>query len=191
MSVTYIPDHVEQALHNRLSQFSQSPNLELLIRLFVEPLQELEDIAFALITERMLSSAQGAQLDQYGAIAGQRRDGLNDETYRRFISVRLEANRSNGQPDVITTVLATLMSTTSTVQYHPLPPAAFGLSYMLGEYSSDSIRTRVLNLVNAIIPAGVKLEEVVESLPGYWGFEGDDDALPLGTGAFTAEVINA
>lgn len=191
MSVTYIPDHVEQALHNRLTQFSESPNLELLIRLFVEPLQELEDIAFALITERMLSSAQGAQLDQYGAVAGQRRDGLDDETYRRFISVRLEANRSNGQPDVITNVLATLMKTATPVRYFPLPPAAFGLAYMRGEYSSDDMRTRVLNLVNAIIPAGVKLEEVVESLPGYWGFDGDDDALPLGTGAFTAEVINA
>ena len=49
---------------------------------------------------------------------------------------------------------------------------------------------QLVEILEEIQPAGVLLAEVTEALPGSWGFEDDEDALELGVGEFTAELIN-
>ena len=78
-------------------------------------------------------------------------------------------------------------------RYFLLHPAAFGFEYTRtvdAGYSPAAVRTRLVQLLEAAQPAGVLLAEVRESQPGSWGFEGDDDALALGEGEFTTELIN-
>lgn len=72
--------------------------LKLIVAL-VTPAQALEDTFQQLLTQRGISNAIGAQLDQLGEIVGQSRGGLGDDTYRRYIRARIATNRSNGKTE--------------------------------------------------------------------------------------------
>ena len=185
--LSYIPNHVEIGLGRMIAWLRNSPNLMAFLRLLLEEVQELEDAMIALILERSLNTATGAQLDQYGELVGQLRGGLSDKDYRRFLKVRIRANRSCGQPGTIAWVLSEL--TGVAVRYGLLVPAAFSLSFTANSHSTALIRSRIRKLLQAISPAGVLLAEINESTPGSWGFEGDEDALELGEGFFTTEVF--
>lgn len=71
-------------------------NITKLVRALVEPAQGVENALQQLLTERLIDTAVGYQLDILGKIAGQTRDGLDDETYRRYIRARIAANNSDG-----------------------------------------------------------------------------------------------
>lgn len=58
--------------------------------------QSLEAAFQQLLTQRNIETAVGAQLDVIGKLVGQPRDGLDDDTYRRYIRARITTNRSSG-----------------------------------------------------------------------------------------------
>ncbi len=64
-------------------------------------IQDAEDAVWQLLTERLISTSIGAQLDGIGDIVGQRRDGLSDVIYRAAIRGRIAANASHGKPDQV------------------------------------------------------------------------------------------
>jgi hypothetical protein len=189
MAVDYIPDHPERAEENRLSQFDKSTLIKAIVKLGVDEVQLLEDTLFALVWESLVDTAQGAQLDQYGKLSGEPREGLIDKEYRNLIKVSLRAKRSNGQPEVITSVVADLVELVGGVRYIPLYPAGYALDYLVSQRTAGTYRDRIVKLLLDITPAGVLLSDVKEGVLGYWGFEGDPNALPLGVGAWTTELL--
>lgn len=110
-------DHAAEAYGRLLHQFKDKPNLVALLAIFMRQFDELEAAIYALLVERTIYAAVGAQLDQIGAVVGQPRNGMDDDTYRRYILARVAANNSDGLvEDLIDITRLILNSDTTTVQ---------------------------------------------------------------------------
>lgn len=79
-------------------------NTEKLVATLATPFQSIENTLQQLLTERSIDTAVGAQLDIIGKIVGQPRNGLDDETYRRYCRTRVAVNNSNGVIENLITV---------------------------------------------------------------------------------------
>lgn len=108
MSINFKDNHIEEGLALLISQFKEKDNIEALLTAFLTQIQELEDVASSLITDRTISSAVGEQLNILGRIVGQPREGRDDDTYRLWIQARILINRSSGTAEEIYTVLKLL-----------------------------------------------------------------------------------
>ncbi len=85
-------------------------NTEKLLACLVSPFQSLENVLQQLLIERSVDTAVGTQLDVIGKIVGQARNGLDDDTYRRYVRARVSTNKSTG-------VVADLITVTELVVY--------------------------------------------------------------------------
>lgn len=79
-------------------------NIEKLLACLIAPCQDLEDALQQLKLERFVDTADGEQLDVIGRIAGQRRLGLDDDTYRRYIRARVATHNSDGTTEDLLTI---------------------------------------------------------------------------------------
>ena len=93
--------HVAQAKDNLLEQCKKRRRLEALLAAFVQQVQELENALFELLEHTYLSVAAGAQLDGFGSLVGERREGRTDEDFRLAIRARLLLNLSRGTSEDI------------------------------------------------------------------------------------------
>lgn len=120
-----------------------------------------EDVIAYLIDSRTLDQAEGVWLDQYGAIAGVAREGLDDDEYRLLVGVRLEANRSEGVPLSILRVVAQLLpDADGSIVYRNGSPgtAEYVLEWEVSTALTDSDwLDRVRDLVEEMTPAGVSV----------------------------------
>lgn len=82
----------------------QGNNTEKFIATLATPFQSIELMLQQLLTERSIDTAVGAQLDIIGKIVGQPRNGLDDDTYRRYCRARIATNKSNGIVENLITV---------------------------------------------------------------------------------------
>lgn len=89
-------DHIAEALNRLPEQFRSDPNVTALLSSLVGPCQALETALQDMLTKRGVDTAVGAQLDIVGKLVGQSRNGLDDETFRRYIRARISAHRSSG-----------------------------------------------------------------------------------------------
>jgi hypothetical protein len=71
-------------------------NVVKLLTALLTPINDLEQVMMAVLTQRNIDTAVGAQLDIVGKVVGQSRQGLDDDTYRRYCRARVVANRSSG-----------------------------------------------------------------------------------------------
>lgn len=94
-----IPSYAHVALDWLQSQFSDSGNIQSILKAIADELQEVEDEFHKLRTERYLSNATGDQLDQYGLLVDFPRAGRTDDTYRELIRTKILRNTSSGTPD--------------------------------------------------------------------------------------------
>lgn len=95
-----VKNHVAAALRRLLPQQFRSADqeqIEKLVRIFVNPFQEIEEAFQDLIIGTMLDSATGVVLGYLGALCGEPSDrGADDDTYRRRIRARITTNRASG-----------------------------------------------------------------------------------------------
>jgi hypothetical protein len=91
--------YVSQGLAKFTSRFTQeaAPNLRALAAVYLQGVQDLENAAFDVIQKKWLANAVGPDLDEIGDIVGQPRTGLDDNTYRAAIRLRIKANKSQGR----------------------------------------------------------------------------------------------
>lgn len=109
--------HLSDALDRMPQQMRDDPNAVALFEVLMVPFQQLEDAALAVLTQRSVDTAVGAQLDVIGRVVGQPRGDLDDATMRRYIRARILANRSRGiREDLIAVVLAVLVGLGARVQ---------------------------------------------------------------------------
>lgn len=67
-----------------------------ILKAWTSTLQPIEDTAQAMILQKNVDDAEGAQLDALGKLVGQDRGGLADVDYRRYIKAKITTNRSDG-----------------------------------------------------------------------------------------------
>lgn len=81
----------------RSSNPAQPTNTEKDIAARLAPANDLGTAARAVLTQRTVDNAVGAQLDVLGALVGRKRNGItDDEIYRRHIRAQIAANKSDG-----------------------------------------------------------------------------------------------
>ncbi len=122
---TLFTAHIAQGLDRLLTQFKGQPNFEGLLSAFLAQVQDVETMLYALIVERYLDTAVGAQLDGIGRVVGELRLGANNDDYRTSIRGRIRSNRGDSRVEDIY-FLFTLLLPGSTFRQQDGPgPAAF------------------------------------------------------------------
>lgn len=124
----HVLDHEEQALGRLLEQYKGKPKLAGLIVDHAAQMQEVENALWGVYEDRLLGNAEGDQLDQIGTAVGQARGGLDDATYRLWISARIILNRSSGTLQQILAIAELVVNDpAATLELREDFPAAFTL----------------------------------------------------------------
>lgn len=161
---THITDHTARILDNLLPRWREGALFRALMAVFGDELQELEDLSYNAIVQRFLSSAVGVQLDHYGELVGQVRNGRTDAEYRAVLEVRILANRSPGTPDVITQIAAVMLdSKTTGVRYAQNQPAAYQIQATPDSALTALQEADAVALLRHATPAGVEISQVTTS----------------------------
>lgn len=181
--VSYIPDHEDRAWGRLLSQDQTKPRLVALLTAFGTTVQDAEDTLFDVLVSRVLDDSTGAVLDRWGAIVGERRDGLGDEDYRRFVKARILVNIGDSTVDELIVIWQIITGPSLHVRYMPMHPAGYHMHVVRRAFMAETVRARVRRMMEQARPAGV-VSEMVEALTGYLGYEDDPYAVPPSTGLF-------
>ena len=168
---SYISDHVERGVSLIVSQFlTRAPALVAIAAAFLEEVQLAEDTLLDLASDLNVDAATGAQLDLLGALLGERRDNLDDATYRRYLRARMMIRVSQGAIDEILEIASILSG--GTVEYSPAYPAGYSLhlsSYIADPTLQQRFKARMLEAT----PAGVWLDVTQSSSPTPFTFDVD------------------
>lgn len=126
----HIDDHEDQLRAWPISRYApeRAPRLHALLSALGLQFQEAEDTLLDLLVTRLLETATDHQLDILGRIVGERRDGLDDATYRRFINARKLIRASGGERWRLTQIVRTLTGA-SEIRWWATPPASFLITY--------------------------------------------------------------
>lgn len=148
-------DHIAAALSRLPAQF-QKTKIQNLIRAFTYPAQELEQALWAVLTQRSIKNAIGAQLDVIGGIVGQARNGMNDDDYRRYISARVAAERSQGTLEDLYGIATLIVNdTTITFEGRKEPPATLRFTVKGG--ITDQLAAVLYVFLHIAVGAGIRL----------------------------------
>lgn len=99
MSATPSKDHVARGLSRLIQKYKGKPRFEGLLSSYLRRVQELEDAIWEVIEYRLLTNAEGYQLDRIGRIVGRGRNNLSDRDYLIAIRGQIRINRSSGTPE--------------------------------------------------------------------------------------------
>lgn len=122
--ITQITTHVADALDRLILQYEDKPRMQALVSAFVNPLQRLEDAAFAVLVQSALDGAVGVQIDQIGGIVGEKRAGKIDADYKRFVSARIKVNFSDGKIDQLANIALLILGDAFPVEVRDMYPSA-------------------------------------------------------------------
>lgn len=168
--------HVEQGLDRLLERFKGRPNLDGALRVVLERVQHIDDVAWDLYAGSLLDNAIGVQLDALGDIVGEPRLGRADDLYRIYIRARIRINRANGKPTDTLQVARLIIESYATLEYIPEYPAAYKV-----RIAGTSIRAVDLRkILVQVKPAGVGL--TVDSVQDLANALVWDTATPLVNG---------
>lgn len=180
-----ITNQFQRALSLLVSQFrgekadGSLTNLQKLIKVLVAPLQDLENVRWQLKTQRWLSTAIGAQLDEIGVILGLPRQlGESDEDYRERLQFQIFINNTSGTPEEVMAVLAFLTQATHT-NYHDIGIAAFQLETNGLKFPNPP--NQLNDGIFQVSPAGVNYAPIVATynVPISFELSGDLTDVPL------------
>ena len=183
MSVAYIGDHVDQGLGRLAQQYKNQPNVTSLVTAMISRVQVVEDALRKVATQRALygNTAQGAQLDDLGALVGVARQGLSDEVYRVLIRGEIAKNNSNGTLEALLNVARIVFQAEGV---WITSPDTFGaaregvtaeVSLAIASPKTDtSLFPRLISILKATLSGGIKLVSVtVFAQDGALSMDGD------------------
>lgn len=187
-------EHLEQARALLTSFFKDdqgevSEVNQAILDAMVQQVQDLEDVGWSMIYDRILESASGDQLDQVGAIVGEGRISANDEVYRRFIAARIRTNISGGDPETMIWVLDTIAQPVG-LRLFQIYPAGVHMIYTLAGFPNDqATRDQIAAHMLDTVAAGVSLDlvEAPSVQPfAFLGAEGEG----FGVGTFGTAILS-
>jgi hypothetical protein len=153
--------------------------LEELVRICCAEVQQAESIAHDLITERLLSTAVGVQLDQWGRRLGCSRLGLADADYRAMLLCWILVLGSHGKASTIQEIVRRLAGAVS-VSYRQAGLAHFVLSYDLATPTTADRRALIETALEMAAAVGVSWTVTEGDTAGWFGFSEDATATSLG-----------
>jgi hypothetical protein len=117
--------HLTEAEELLIEQLKGKPNFRAMLQIFIDKIQEIENVLDDVQRLRWVDDATNAQLDVLGAIVGVDRDGRLDDAYRIVIKARIRANFASGIPSDFFEVFGILLGDDASTELHDYPPAAF------------------------------------------------------------------
>ncbi len=158
-----ITTHVADAKARLSGQYKEKPLIEGTIGIIAKQVQDLENLFFDIIDAEVLSSAEGAFLDNLGELVVQPREGLGDAFYRIVIAVKIVKNFSKGEPASIIRA-ARLIFSTSSVHYMNLGGGNVGL-HVTGGTTPPVPSSFIYESLTEVAAAGVKIVFITVSPP--------------------------
>lgn len=174
-AVEYQPDQAGETRRLLYSQDRHRVRLNALVAAYGAAFQLAEDTLYSIRENSRLPYATGDALDQWGALVGEARLGLDDNVYRGFISARIVANRSDGSLPSLAQVLA-LITDPLEIRGYELYPSLVVLQILRGTFMEDEVKARVRRFMGRIKPGGRALE-VVEALAPAFGVTGSSPSV--------------
>ena len=188
-NISLITNHADEAAERLIDWFSGG-SFEDLTKLLAGRYQDLEDVAFPIISNKYLANASGVTLDNIGALVGISRIlGQSDDDYRVLIYAKIAANTSNGTIPDIYNIMSILGATN--IRVFDVYPASIELQYTASNIISecDCIR-RILEGVDnsdggstAPILIGISVDNSENGVP--FGFAGTVGAGGYGVGSIS------
>lgn len=139
-----------------------------------------------LLTSGSLDGASGWLLDRWGEVVGERREGLLDDDYRRFIKAAVILNKCFASVEELLGLWGALMGTDTgdaKVEYTEMYPHGASFVAYRKALLPEKVARRAARMMRRARPLGVEIR-LVEAVDGrYFGF--DDHAAhphapPLG-----------
>lgn len=97
MAITKKTTHDVESIARLLEQDKDKEKFEALLSLVLAPqIQDLENAIFQILTDTILATAVGVQLDRFGTIVDQARNGQNDDDYRVTLQAKTILNNAQG-----------------------------------------------------------------------------------------------
>lgn len=156
-------DHATEALA-AIPPTLDKPNWRALITSSMAQMQAIEDAAIAIIVQRALADAVGAQIDQLGKLVGQPREGREDDDYRRVIGCKIAVNESQGmREDLIRVARLALLDPSVRVRLEAFATPGAEQAMTLEGLVADAVATDVAHFAQRAAHAGVRV--IVESWP--------------------------
>jgi len=155
MTLTLKTNHAEEIVDNLANQFHGKPRIAALLTVFAGQVQELEQALYDLLIYRQLEYAEGAQVDGFGSIVGEAREGRTDIDYKAAIRARINLNLCHGTPEEIINLVRGVAGDVR-VKIRDFYPAAF-LAEIVDPIDPLIVDpSRVGNFVQSGKPAGVR-----------------------------------
>ncbi len=187
IELTHIADHADRAVAGLPSRDRRGARKVAVTRGLAAGVQLLEDIAFDVLLSTRLGVATGAQLDVWGGIVGERRGALTQDTvYRRFVMARAQVNVCRGNSDALIAIWL-LLTDPQWVYLRDAPPMGFVLYAVRATLLDANLGRRVRRTMRDAKPAAYEMA-LVQSPVGYFGFDGDPDALGFDDGQLSEEI---
>lgn len=192
----YTPDHEDRAKGLLLWQFKDKPRLNAFVEALGAGAQILEDTLWAtLIGTSTVQGSEGVHLDRWGELVGEHRGGLSNEEYRRFIALRLLANKAFPNEDLFWRLVDGAVPDSATVRTFRLYPAALKAIVYSYDWVGGALQAHTAALLRDARPAGV-MWVAIETVPGhmalYWpsiDWEPDAPVIPSLAGASSSKAF--
>lgn len=143
--------HVAEAQANLIDQFRNHTNIDALTKAVAQQVQDLETAAFDVITETLIATGIGQQLDNLGTVIGVERAGRTDDAYRVRLAAQILLNNSSGTIEELLEIAVTLGATS--VVLTPAFPAKMAID--VGASLADG--AEIGNILGLAKKAGVGL----------------------------------
>ncbi len=166
-----VTDVQAKGIDRLLEQYKGKININTLLDIYLEQVQELEDVTWDVMVKRALAVATDAQLEVLGAIVGQPNwEGWTTEQFRTWIGVRIRLNQSFGTAvDIIECIQ---LATDAEFRYVEYTSAALLVEFEeLPEFVTD-----IMAIVHLASAAGVNVTVLFPPAdgPGF-RFKNDTD----------------
>lgn len=168
-TITPPVDHIERGLSRLPYQFFDSVNLRHFVQVFLEEIQEIEEVIYRIKQQQSLEFAVGVQLDGIADDVGIMRNGItNDNAFRNRVATKILVNSSEGKSSTVLQAWSTLLQSTAVELYEEFPAGII-------LYSPKAIEDpTIIDLVEKTIPITVRLSVLsarYENIPPFC-FEG-------------------
>jgi len=140
-----VAEIADEAVDLLTGQFRDKPKTTAFLHSIMGSVQSLEDAIYELYQQGDLLLAEGAQLDQIGALLLRERGGLSDASYRVLLAGTILAHRSNGTGEDLLALCAALF-------------ADYGIEYTVTEYQRATV------VIASYAPLTINLEAVEGTL---------------------------
>lgn len=173
--IELITTHVTDAKDRLIEQYRGATTLEAFLESIVNEIQNGENAAFDLRERLAIFEVGGKQLDNFGKIVVQTRQGLEDDLYRLFLLAKIGVNISNGEHERLIAIFRLLtQGDVVYLMYHGPGEIALSTNGELPEEYTDFVFTQL----EKAAAGGVKIIDLIFTPDLPFAFDGPNLSAP-------------